>query len=71
MRYVKARLEQEQREMAYRLYVTDSLQNIPQQKFMTKRFADVIINKPEDTRTGDEIAAEVIAKAGLTLGIEL
>lgn len=71
MRYVKARMEQERRELAYRIYVTDSLQNIPQNKFFTNRFADNIIKKKEDTRSGDEIAADVIAQAGLSLGIEL
>lgn len=64
-------MEQERRELAYRIYVTDSLQNIPQNKFFTNRFADNIIKKKEDTRSGDEIAADVIAQAGLSLGIEL
>ena len=54
--------------MAYRFYVTDSLQYIPQQRYTTKRFYDIIYAKPEDTRTGDEIAVDVIKKAGLSFG---
>lgn len=52
----------------YRIYVTDSLNLTPQNKYLTVRYADLI--KPRgkvDTRTGDEIAAQVINDLGLRI----
>ena len=73
MRYVEARIEQEQRDLMYRIYVTDALQAMPQDRYLVQRYADFAVEKnvQEDTRTGDEIAEEIIKKAGLKLGIEL
>lgn len=65
MRYVEARLTRDNRDSVYRIYVTDALQGIPQQKFSNKRYIDLIQPVKVDTRTGDEIAAEVIKKLGL------
>ncbi len=65
MRYVIARIEEDTREMTYRFYVTTCLQNIPQQKYTTVSFYDILYPKPEDNRSAEEIAADVIAKAGL------
>lgn len=64
MRYVEARVEQNYRDEAYRIYVTDSLQNIPQEKYLSKRYYDIIC-PIQDNRSGDEIAADVINKLGL------
>ena len=33
--------------------------------YITGRFADVTAPKPKDTRTADEIAADIINRAGL------
>ena len=70
MRYVEARLETEQRETAYRNYISTSLQLIPQNKYLTHTFDEIL--HPEkikvDNRTGDEIAEDVIAQAGLNFG---
>lgn len=52
--------------MAYRFYVTNSLQNIPQSKYCTASFSEILKPKPKDTRTGDEIALDVMQKAGLS-----
>lgn len=68
MRYVVARFEEQQREMAYRNYVTRSLQLIPQNSYITASFDEILHPEKIDTRTGDEIAEDVIAKAGLTFG---
>lgn len=57
MRYATARFNQNQREWAYRIYVTDSL------KFLAGlniRYADAF--KPEETRTADEIIEGVRGK---------
>lgn len=70
MRYVTARFNNEQRELAYRIYVTDSLQLIPQNSYRTQRFYD-LTEKEVDNRTGDEIALDVIKKAGLKLKSEV
>lgn len=64
MRYVEARVEQNYRDEAYRIYITDSLQNIPQDKYLSKRYYD-IMHPINDDRSGDEIAADVITKIGL------
>lgn len=70
MRYVVARLEDEERETAYRYYVSTSLQLIPQSKYLTRSLDDML--NPEklkiDTRTGDEIADDIMKSAGLTFG---
>ena len=65
MRYVVARLEQEYRDLAYRIYVTDSLRGITG---MDARFSDLIFGNKEEEKSGDEIAAEVIASLGLNIG---
>lgn len=66
MKYAESRLEQEYRDSAYRIYVTDSLQNIPRRQYLKKRFIDFIEPQEVDTRSGDEIAVEVFKNAGLS-----
>jgi hypothetical protein len=61
-------LDESKRDLAYRFYVTDALQNIPQNRYNPKRFYDILYPRPEDDRSGDEIAAEVIRNAGLHFG---
>lgn len=69
MRYVKARIEEYQRELTYRIYVTDSLRLMPQDKYLPKRYVELLpeLNTPEDKRTAEEIALDVISAAGLRL----
>lgn len=54
------------------MYVTDALKLLGENtaryaggSHMTQRWADVITPKKQDARTGAEIAADVIKKAGL------
>lgn len=68
MRYVEARIDDFNREEAYRFYVTKSLQLMPQNKYITASYQDVLKPKKVDNRTGDEIAMDVMAKAGLKFG---
>lgn len=65
-----ARYKQIQRDLTYRIYISDSLQNIPQNKFLTTRYYDLIYNTSQktDNRTGDEIAADIINRLGLKVG---
>jgi hypothetical protein len=54
--------------MAYRIYVCESLRAIGKGGCINISFADIIEPKkkaPEDTRTGEEIAFDVLQKIGL------
>lgn len=50
MRYVVARFNQNQRDWAYRIYVTDALKYLAS---LNMRYADLFA--PEETRAADEI----------------
>lgn len=65
MRYVKARHLDAQKELAYRIYITDSLFYQSEEKRLTKRFYDIINPVPIDKRSGDEIALDVIERLSL------
>ena len=72
MRYAIARFNQHQRDLAYRIYVTDCLRIISENTakmgggaYITAKFADIINPKPVDDRTGEEIAADIIKRAGI------
>lgn len=66
MRYVEARIEEYNREEAYRIYVTKSLQLAPQSKYMQTSYVDIINPAREiDTRSGDEIVTDIMKFAGL------
>ena len=67
MRYVVARRKKYIEDMAYRIYITDSLMGIAkntsrgQGMEMSRRYAD-IINVKEETRTPDEIIGNIKKK---------
>ena len=72
MRYATARFNQHQRDFAYRIYVTDCLRmatenaaKMSQGSYTAARFYDIINPKPVDNRTGEEIAADIIKRAGI------
>ena len=71
MRYAIARFNHHQRDLAYRIYVTDCLRIIsentakPGDSYITAKFSDIINPKPVDNRTGEEIAADIIKRAGI------
>ena len=75
MRYVVSKYKEQQKEMAYRIYVTECLrlmtENTAKQSesggsYINKPFADVIgSNKPKDERTAEEIIADISFRAGL------
>lgn len=52
MRYVTARYKEKQRELAYRIYVTDALKS---RWGLNARYYDFIDNKPQDNRTAEEV----------------
>lgn len=72
MRYVTTRYQSQQRDLAYRIYVTNCLRIITENtakqvggNYMTAKYEDLIKPKKKDNRTGDEIAADVIKNAGI------
>ena len=72
MRYATARFNQHQRDLAYRIYVADCLRmatentaKMSQGSYTAARFYDIIIPKPVDNRSGNEIAADIIKRAGI------
>ena len=72
MRYATARFNQHQRDLAYRIYVTDCLRmvsentaKLSQGTYTEARFYDIINPKPVDKRTGEEIAVDIIKRAGI------
>ena len=71
MRYVMARYVEYQREMSYRIFVTDALyESEDHMRIVPKeRYYDTVNRKArkEDRRSGEEIANEVIKNAGLVV----
>jgi len=64
MRYVEARIDKYQREEAYRIYTTRSLQLMPQSKWIEMTYLDAL--KPhEKEKSGDEILLDTMINAGL------
>ena len=72
MRYATARFNQHQRDLAYRIYVSECLRMINEnaasgggRSYMAVKFEDVINPKHVDNRTGEELAADIIKRAGI------
>ena len=72
MRYAIARYQSQQRDLAYRIYVADCLRIISENtakmgggSYITAQLADIINPKPVENRTGEEIAADIIKRAGI------
>lgn len=76
VRLILSEYKREQEEAIYRIYLTDSLKVLTENSakhaggsMIRMRYHD-IINKHEtgaDKRSGDEIASEIISRAGLEL----
>lgn len=69
---MKARYEQYQRDVAYRIYVSDNLRIIGENtaknvagSYIPKRYRDLLKKTPEDNRTAEQIIADTIAGAGI------
>lgn len=65
--YAAARAKERAEEALRWEYVAEALRLAPQQKYLTQHLRDMLRPKPQDTRSGDEIAADVIKAAGLEL----
>ena len=58
-------MDEHNREEAYRIYISKSLQLNPQNKWLEKDFYSLLNPKAEDDRTSNEIALDVMKRAGL------
>ena len=72
MRYAISRYQSKQRDLAYRIYIGDCLRIISENtakmgggSYITAKIADIISPKPAGNRTGEEIAADIIKRAGI------
>ena len=67
MRYAITRYKSHRRDEAYRIYVTDNLRIIGKNTgtYMDKRYYDMVNPKIQDNRTGEEIVADVLSRAGI------
>lgn len=54
--------------MAYRIYVTEALRNIPQGQWSQKSFYDIINSTEKEEESGDEIVMDIVKRAGLSFG---
>lgn len=65
--YLDARDRAHARDEAYRVYVSEALRLAPQGRALARPWAEVAasVGRPRDTRSGDEIAADVISRLGL------
>lgn len=55
------------REKAYQFYVADELFYSAHNKMHEKRLYDLLNPKPEDTRTAEDIVADISKRAGLEI----
>ena len=67
MRYINAKWKEAQRLEIYRIYVSDTLYYQGQNKVLNVRYFDLLNPPKEETRSGDEIALEVINRIGLKI----
>lgn len=74
--YVKAKILDDTEKLIYKRYITDGLKDITESvsqafggNYLSVSFFDLIDNNKKQTitRTGEEIAADVIKKAGLVV----
>lgn len=59
MRYVNARADEQSREETYRLFVTESLRMLPQQKYFGKSYIELLKPLKVEAKTGEQVADEV------------
>lgn len=70
MRYVTAKVAKESEEVAYRFYITEALKIIGENtarvveggKALTVSYKDIVTPKPVETRSAEEIKANLLKK---------
>lgn len=71
MAALPAALNELSEQAAFRVYVTDSLYAMGNEKRLTQRYIELIKPKKIDKRSAQEIADDVIKRCGLTLDTEV
>ena len=64
LEYALSRLDREQKEKAYKIYVTDSLWGIAHGKSIDTRYVYIIQPAKEETRTAGEVIEDIRKKLG-------
>lgn len=65
---MEARAQQEYRDEAYRIYISEMLRLLPQGKSLKISYSDIVNNrKVEDHRTGKEVAEQAAKKMGVKI----
>ena len=64
---MSARAEQEYRELAYRIYISDTLYQKNLGNMIADRYIDILKKQNEPQKTGEEIVAEVVLNGGLII----
>lgn len=59
------RIDADEEEFSYRVFMTDSFRLLGENKALTQRWADLFIEEEKDTRSGDEIVLDVLKRSGL------
>ena len=64
MRYLVARYAEKTMETSYRIYVTDSLRDIPQMTYMSIRWADAVglTGREVNNRTAEELVDDFLER---------
>lgn len=64
---MEARINEYNREEAYRFYVCESLRLAPQGKYINKSYVELLKPQQIETRSGKEVAEEVAEKLGFKI----
>lgn len=74
VKYALARFKSDVEDEAYRVYTTDALRTISESTahfggsgYITARYYDLVHPQPEDNRSGEEIASDILERAGVTV----
>lgn len=65
-------MSRENKQKVWEVYVADAVRMITENtakfasgQYIEKRYLEILESKPQDTRTGEQIVADVVKKAGL------
>ena len=72
MRYVRAKNSEHKRGMAYRFYISDTLQMIAKNgakqtggEYFDKKYSDIVAPEKATTKNANDLVVEVINRAGI------
>lgn len=65
MRYVEARINEYERQETYRIYISKSLQLIPQSRYLQASYQDLFKREKAYNKSSDEIVVDIFNRADL------